>query len=213
MCKGFLGLLSRHRKGAGLEPNPCGLGVFTPPGWAKTSQGAAATHERARRAKKAETLGPETEPSWGKAKEGGAAKKNATGWYHEPPSLDWHWFRQNGLAMSESSCRAWNQRETSCLARVCLAWFSPKLLGGLEHEFYLSIYWEKSSQLTFIFFRGVGIPPTSKILRPCQMVLSYGPIWSMTRPFAVAKASSQSFDRMCLCWGTRADGPWMESTQ
>ena len=29
------------------------------------------------------------------------------------------------------------------------------LVGGLEHEFYFSIYWEESSQLTFIFFRGV----------------------------------------------------------
>jgi len=29
------------------------------------------------------------------------------------------------------------------------------LVGGLEHEFYISIYWEESSQLTFIFFRGV----------------------------------------------------------
>ena len=28
------------------------------------------------------------------------------------------------------------------------------LVGGLEH-FYFSIYWESSSQLTFIFFRGV----------------------------------------------------------
>jgi hypothetical protein len=30
-----------------------------------------------------------------------------------------------------------------------------QLVGGLEHEFYFSIYWEESSQLTFIFFRGV----------------------------------------------------------
>ena len=29
------------------------------------------------------------------------------------------------------------------------------LVGGLEHEFYFSIYCEESSQLTFIFFRGV----------------------------------------------------------
>ena len=27
-----------------------------------------------------------------------------------------------------------------------------------------SIYWEESSQLTFIFFRGVGIPPTSIVI-------------------------------------------------
>ena len=31
-----------------------------------------------------------------------------------------------------------------------------QLVGGLEHEFHFSIYWESSSQLTFIFFRGVA---------------------------------------------------------
>ena len=40
-------------------------------------------------------------------------------------------------------------------------WFGTWLL-------WLSIYWEWSSQLTFIFFRGVGIPPTSRwIGLPC----------------------------------------------
>ena len=34
------------------------------------------------------------------------------------------------------------------------------LVGGLEHGFYVSIYWEKYSQLTVIFFRGVAQPPT-----------------------------------------------------
>ena len=29
------------------------------------------------------------------------------------------------------------------------------VVGGLEHQFYFPIYWEWSSQLTFIFFRGV----------------------------------------------------------
>ena len=29
------------------------------------------------------------------------------------------------------------------------------LFGALEHDFHFSIYWEESSQLTFIFFRGV----------------------------------------------------------
>ena len=38
---------------------------------------------------------------------------------------------------------------------------NPKLFGGSEH-FLFPIYWESSSQLTFIFFRGVGIPPTRK---------------------------------------------------
>ena len=38
---------------------------------------------------------------------------------------------------------------------------STFLVGGLEHGFYFPIYWEESSQLTFIFFRGVAQPPTS----------------------------------------------------
>jgi hypothetical protein len=43
------------------------------------------------------------------------------------------------------------------------ALLSPRLVGGLEHEFYdfpiiLGISY---SHLTFIFFRGVGQPPTS----------------------------------------------------
>jgi len=39
------------------------------------------------------------------------------------------------------------------------------LVGGLEHEFYFSRYWEESSQLTFTpsFFRWVGQPSTSYI--------------------------------------------------
>ena len=35
------------------------------------------------------------------------------------------------------------------------------LVGGLVAIFYFPIYWESSSQLTFIFFRGVAQPPTS----------------------------------------------------
>ena len=50
-----------------------------------------------------------------------------------------------------------------------MALFYPyyNLVGGLEHEFYLSIYWEESSQLTFIFFGGLK-PPTSinKVVPP-----------------------------------------------
>jgi hypothetical protein len=34
------------------------------------------------------------------------------------------------------------------------------LIDGLEHGFDFSILGISSSQLTFIFFRGVGIPPT-----------------------------------------------------
>ena len=37
-----------------------------------------------------------------------------------------------------------------------------KLVGALEHEFYFSIQLGmSSSQLTFLFFGGVGQPPTS----------------------------------------------------
>jgi len=32
---------------------------------------------------------------------------------------------------------------------------STVLAVGVENEFYFSIYWEKSSQLTLIFFRGI----------------------------------------------------------
>jgi hypothetical protein len=41
--------------------------------------------------------------------------------------------------------------------------FHANLVGGLEHEFYdfPIILGNSSSQLTSIFFRGVGIPPTS----------------------------------------------------
>ena len=34
------------------------------------------------------------------------------------------------------------------------------LVGGLDHILYFPMYWEESFQLTFIFFRGVGLPPT-----------------------------------------------------
>ena len=41
----------------------------------------------------------------------------------------------------------------------------PFLVGGLEHEFYFSIIWDNPSHW-LIFFRGVGIPPTSFIYNP-----------------------------------------------
>ena len=40
--------------------------------------------------------------------------------------------------------------------------FIAHLVGGLEHVFH--ILGMSSSQLTFILFRGVGIPPTSHVL-------------------------------------------------
>ena len=42
----------------------------------------------------------------------------------------------------------------------------------LEHDFYFPIYWEYSSQLTFIFFRGVGQPPT-RTNEQCDLNLSW----------------------------------------
>ena len=38
---------------------------------------------------------------------------------------------------------------------MIFTWDFRILVGGLEHDFYFPIYWESSSQLTFIFFRGV----------------------------------------------------------
>ena len=45
------------------------------------------------------------------------------------------------------------------------------LVGGLEH-FFFSIYLQESSQLTFIFFRGVAQPPTSSCFstKHCQSI-------------------------------------------
>ena len=42
--------------------------------------------------------------------------------------------------------------------------------------FYFPIYWEESSQLTFIFFRGVAQPPTSKVCTPyvCRLLHPLG---------------------------------------
>ena len=37
---------------------------------------------------------------------------------------------------------------------------NPYLVGGLVAIFYFPIFWEESSPLTFIFFRGVAQPPT-----------------------------------------------------
>ena len=48
------------------------------------------------------------------------------------------------------------------------------LVGGLEHLDDFSIYWEWWSQLTFIFFRGVGQSPTRlhcRCKRPCSQGL------------------------------------------
>jgi hypothetical protein len=47
------------------------------------------------------------------------------------------------------------------------------LVGGLEHFVFFHIVGISSSQLTFIFFRGVGIPPTSYAIfsfKNCEMM-------------------------------------------
>jgi len=64
-------------------------------------------------------------------------------------------------AWSIGRCHVCNRRFLALFFRVFLE-VQPYLVGGLEHEFYFSIQLGiSSSQLTFIFFRGVGIPPTS----------------------------------------------------
>ena len=61
------------------------------------------------------------------------------------------------------------------------------LVGGLEHEFYFSIQLGiSSSQLTnsIIFFRGVGIPPTSDMLS--QPVIFFWGKSNKNGPFSIA---------------------------
>ena len=52
----------------------------------------------------------------------------------------------------------WDWLMMLILVRSSRVW--TVLVGGLEH-FFIFPYWGQSSQLTFIFFRGVGIPPTN----------------------------------------------------
>ena len=59
-------------------------------------------------------------------------------------------------------------------ATITLLYFLGNLVRGLEHGFYFPIYWEESFQLTFIFFRGVGIPPTRNI----STVIGYKPTYN-----------------------------------
>ena len=60
------------------------------------------------------------------------------------------------------------------------------LVGGLEHEFYFSIYWEESSQLTSMLFRGVGQPPTRWVFRMIVAIQSLG-YWILTQTFLLKK--------------------------
>ena len=47
------------------------------------------------------------------------------------------------------------------------------LVGGLEHEFYFSIYWEESFHPTFIFSEGFK-PPTSYGILRVDHDIAYG---------------------------------------
>ena len=64
--------------------------------------------------------------------------------------------------------------------------------------FYFSIYWEQSSDLTFIFFRGVGQPPTSFIQtsRSFRMYPTPGSNrsnWAWTADFSYELAEGSRF--------------------
>ena len=62
---------------------------------------------------------------------------------------------------------------------VALYVYIHMLVGGLEHGFYFSIDWEEYIIPTddVIFFRGVGIPPTSiYIYIICGSVMFFPPI-------------------------------------
>ena len=66
---------------------------------------------------------------------------------------------------------------------------------------FFSIYWEQSSQLTFILCRGVGRPPTSYIFA-CKFRVSSIPIptWKMMGPrFSFAMGLCEG-----RCWGSLA---------
>ena len=63
----------------------------------------------------------------------------------------------NGVLSNTSPLDPLERSGGECDAR---AWYI--LVGGLEHDFYFPIQLGmSSSQLTLIFFRGVGIPPAS----------------------------------------------------
>ena len=60
--------------------------------------------------------------------------------------LIWHWCGEMAHWVTQRCYRSW-----------LVVW----------NIFYFPIYWEQSSQLTFIFFRGVAQPPTRKVLSKC----------------------------------------------
>ena len=78
-------------------------------------------------------------------------------------------------------------------ATITLLYFLGNFVCGVEHGFYCPIYWAESFQLTFIFFRGVGIPPTRNI----STVIGYKPTsnWGAT-------LGRHTCSRCNRCYGT-----------
>ena len=86
------------------------------------------------------------------------------------------WFQDTFLPVfvpSKLGCQSLDKQHL-CFT-ICI--YIYILVGGLEHEFYFSRYWEfqwiSSSQLTnSYFFRGLGIPPTSIYIHIILLSLS-----------------------------------------
>ena len=84
----------------------------------------------------------------------------------------------------------------SMLIHLCTIIF---LVGGLEHFILCHILWTSSSQLTFIFFKGVSIPPT----RYKQMV-------PKITPYMVPYITPFVYHHFCwlspmICWTVTLD--------
>ena len=72
-------------------------------------------------------------------------------------------------------------------------YFNPFLVGGLVAMFYFPIYWESSSQLTFIFFRGVQT--TNQFLCFFAMEKNHNQQWHSTKKIHV------DCQRLTMCHG------------
>ena len=83
--------------------------------------------------------------------------------------------------------------------RILFPIFHIFLVGGLEHFILCHILWTSSSQLTFIFFKGVSIPPT----RYKQMV-------PKITPYMVPYITPFVYHHFCwlspmICWTVTLD--------
>ena len=69
--------------------------------------------------------------------------------------------------------------------KPCVKAYDPRLAGGLGHFdtccFFL--VWKYQPQLTFIFFRGGGIPPTSIYVRQCRNIMGIAKTKSRANEF------------------------------